>query len=301
MNSSFPMDTMNKTNNNIKIVEVGPRDGLQNINVPLPTQVKIEYINKLSEAQFPEIEITGFVHPEWVPQLSDSSEVSENIRRNKSTTYTALVPNLKGAMRAEDHGLNSISVLTAASEEFSLNNVNCSINKSIDRISEIVDYVHESDIKIRTYISTCWDCPYTGSIRPKMVKSVIDQLYQFDLIREFVLSDTTGKATVKNIQYLIDILFTEFDPSDFALHFHDTFGQAEENLKCGLDNGITTFDASTGGIGGCPFSPGAKGNIATHKAVSIISDSGFSTGINKAKLDDAGKFINSALTKIQIL
>tara|TARA_B100001013_G_scaffold343254_1_gene270603 strand:- start:618 stop:1505 length:888 start_codon:yes stop_codon:yes gene_type:complete len=294
------MDIMNQTNKNIKIVEVGPRDGLQNINVPLPTQIKIEYINKLSKAQFPEIEITGFVHPEWIPQLSDSSEVSENIRRNKSIIYTALVPNLKGAIRAEEHGINSISVITAASEAFSLNNVNCSINKSIDRISEIIDYTKDSDIKIRTYISTCWDCPYTGSIKPEMVKLIIDHLYQFGTIREFVLSDTTGKATVKNVQYLMDILFTEFNPSDFALHFHDTFGQAEENLKCGLDNGITTFDASTGGIGGCPFSPGAKGNIATHKAVSIISDLGFSTGINKAKLDDAEKFINSALSKTQL-
>lgn len=291
---------MNQINNNIKIVEVGPRDGLQNINVPLPTQIKIEFINKLSEAQFSEIEITGFVHPEWIPQLSDSSEVSENIRRNKSIIYTALVPNLKGAIRAEEHGINSISVITAASEAFSLNNVNCSINKSIDRISEIIDYTKDSDIKIRTYISTCWDCPYTGSIKPEMVKLIIDHLYQFGTIREFVLSDTTGKATVKNVQYLMDILFTEFNPSDFALHFHDTFGQAEENLKCGLDNGITTFDASTGGIGGCPFSPGAKGNIATHKAVSIISDLGFSTGINKAKLDDAEKFINSALSKTQL-
>ena len=289
---------MNQTNNNIKIVEVGPRDGLQNINVPLPTQIKIEFINKLSEAQFSEIEITGFVHPEWIPQLSDSSEVSENIRRNKSIIYTALVPNLKGAIRAEEHGINSISVITAASEAFSLNNVNCSINKSIDRISEIIDYTKDSDIKIRTYISTCWDCPYTGSIKPEMVKLIIDHLYQFGTIREFVLSDTTGKATVKNVQYLMDILFTEFNPSDFALHFHDTFGQAEENLKCGLDNGITTFDASTGGIGGCPFSPGAKGNIATHKAVSIISELGFSTGINKEKLDDAEKFINSALSEI---
>ena len=291
---------MNQTNNNIKIVEVGPRDGLQNLNVPLPTQIKIEFINKLSEAQFSEIEITGFVHPEWIPQLSDSSEVSENIRRNKSIIYTALVPNLKGAIRAEEHGINSISVITAASEAFSLNNVNCSINKSIDRISEIIDYTKDSDIKIRSYISTCWDCPYTGSIKPEMVKLIIDHLYQFGTIREFVLSDTTGKATVKNVQYLMDILFTEFNPSDFALHFHDTFGQAEENLKCGLDNGIKTFDASTGGIGGCPFSPGAKGNIATHKAVSIISDLGFSTGINKAKLDDAEKFINSALSKTQL-
>ncbi len=298
MNSHILMDIMNQTNKNIKIVEVGPRDGLQNINVPLPTQIKIEYINKLSKAQFPEIEITGFVHPEWIPQLSDSSEVSENIIRNKSITYTALVPNLKGAKRAEDHGINSISVITAASEDFSFNNVNCSINKSIDRISEIVDYAHESDIKIRTYISTCWDCPYTGTIKPEMVKLVIDHLYQFDIIREFVLSDTTGKATVANVQYLMDILFTEFDPSDFALHFHDTFGQAEDNLKCGLDNGITTFDASTGGIGGCPYSPGSKGNIATHKAVSIISELGFSTGINKAKLDDAEKFITSALSEI---
>ena len=298
MNSHILMDIMNQTNKNIKIVEVGPRDGLQNINVPLPTQIKIEYINKLSKAQFPEIEITGFVHPEWIPQLSDSSEVSENIRRNKSIIYTALVPNLKGAIRAEEHGINSKSVITAAREAFSLNNVNCSINKSIDRISEIIDYTKDSDIKIRTYISTCWDCPYTGSIKPEMVKLIIDHLYQFGTIREFVLSDTTGKATVKNVQYLMDILFTEFNPSDFALHFHDTFGQAEENLKCGLDNGITTFDASTGGIGGCPFSPGAKGNIATHKAVSIISDLGFLTGINKAKLDDAEKFINSALSEI---
>ncbi|HJM48089.1 MAG: hydroxymethylglutaryl-CoA lyase [Candidatus Marinimicrobia bacterium] len=291
---------MSQTNNSIKIVEVGPRDGLQSIKFPIPTQIKIEYIDKLSEAQFPEIEITGFVHPEWIPQLSDSSEVSKNITRNKSITYTALVPNLEGAIRAVEHGINSISVITAASEIFSLKNTNCSINKSIKKISEIIDYAQEHDIKIRTYISTCWDCPYTGIIKPKMVKLIIDQLYQFEIIREFVLSDTTGKATAESVQYLMDILFTEFDPSNFALHFHDSFGQAEDNLRCGLNNGITTFDSSTGGIGGCPFSPGAKGNIASHKAVSIINDLGFSTGINKAKLDDAGIFINSAISNIQL-
>lgn len=286
---------------NIKIVEVGPRDGLQSIKVTVPTQIKIEYINKLSEAQFPEIEITGFVHPDWVPQLSDSSEVSENIVRHDSITYTALVPNLRGAQEAEKHGINSISVITAVSETFNLKNTNCSISESMERISEIVDYAKETNMQIRAYISTCWDCPYEGAINPVMIKPVIDHLYQFETIREFVLSDTTGKATVTNVQYLLDVLFTEFNPSEFALHFHDTFGQAGENMKCGLDNGIHTFDASTGGIGGCPFAPGAKGNISSHKAVSIIDESGFSTGINKEKLDDAGKYINSALSEIQEL
>ena len=290
---------MNQSNNHIKIVEVGPRDGLQSIDVPVPTNIKIKYINKLSEARLSEIEITGFSHPEWVPQLSDSSEVSENIIRHDSITYTALVPNLKGAQEAEEHGIKSISVITASSNAFNIKNANCSITESMDRISEIVDYAQETNMKVRAYISTCWDCPYEGKIKPEMVKTVIDQLHQFEIIREFVLSDTTGKATVKNVQFLLDILFTEFNPSQFALHFHDTFGKAGENLKCGLDNGITTFDASTGGIGGCPFSPGAKGNIATDKAVSIIEDSGFSTEIKKEKLDDAGKIINSFLSEVQ--
>ena len=292
---------MSQIKYSIKIVEVGPRDGLQSIKVPLPTPIKIEYIDKLSDAQFPEIEITGFVHPDWIPQLSDSSEISKKITRHKSITYTALVPNLEGAKRAVEHGIKSISVITAASENFSLKNTNCSIKKSIERISEIIDYAQEHNIKIRTYISTCWDCPYTGIIKPEKVKLILDHLYQLDIIREFVLSDTTGKATAESVQYLMDILFTEFDPCNFALHFHDTFGQAEDNLRCGLNNGITTFDASTGGIGGCPFSPGAKGNIATHKALSIINDLGFSTGIDKAKLDDAEMFINSAISNIQIL
>lgn len=283
-------------NNFVKLVEVGPRDGLQSIGTPVPTKTKIKYINKLTEALLPEIEITGFVHPDWVPQLADSSEITKKINYNNSVTYTALVPNLKGAERALQHGINSISVITAVSETFNKKNTNCTVSESINRISNIIEFSKKNHIRIRAYISTCWDCPYEGIIKPENVKKLLDKLYSFDFIHEFVLSDTIGKAKTTRVQSLLDMLFTEYNSTDFALHFHDTFGNAGKNLKCGLNNGIRTFDSSTGGIGGCPYAPGAKGNISTQKAVDIIEAEGFITGINKEKLNEAGLFINSALT-----
>ncbi len=280
----------------VKIVEVGPRDGLQSIKTTVPTTTKIDYINKLTEAHFTEIEITAFVHPEWVPQLSDSSEVSDKIIRDNHTTYSALVPNLKGAMNAINHNLNSISVMTSVSESFSQNNTNCSISKGLDRISEIEKFAHEMNVNIRAYISTCWDCPYEGTIRPKSVISLLSQLKEYSSINEFVLSDTTGKSNSKQVKTLLDIVISEFGSSELALHFHDTFGLAEDNVKCGLDNGIVVFDSSTGGIGGCPYAPGASGNISTQTVVNISEEFGFTTGINKTKLAEAGKFINSKLS-----
>jgi len=279
----------------VKIVEVGPRDGLQSIKTPVPTSTKIEYINKLTEAHISEIEITGFVHPEWVPQLSDSSEVSDKIIRNEYTTYSALVPNLKGAMKAVDHNLNSISVITTVSESFSQKNTNCSISKGLDRIYEIEKFALENSVKMRVYISTSWDCPFEGTIRPKSVISLLSQLKEYSFINEYVLSDTTGKSNSKQVKTLLDIVISEFGSRDIALHFHDTFGLAEDNVKCGLDNGIVVFDSSTGGIGGCPYAPGASGNISTQTVVDIADKYGFTTGIDKIKLAEAGKFINSEL------
>jgi len=290
---------LKRFNNFVKLVEVGPRDGLQSIGTHVPTKTKIKYIDKLSEALLPEIEITGFVHPDWVPQFADSSEITKKINYNNSITYTALVPNLKGAERALKHGLNSISVITAVSETFNKRNTNCTITESLERISNIIEFSKNNNIRIRAYISTCWDCPYEGFIKPENVKFLLDQLYRFDFIHEFVLSDTIGKAKTSHVQSLLDMLFTEYNSTDFALHFHDTFGNAVENLKCGLNNGIRTFDSSTGGIGGCPYAPGAKGNISTQKAVDIIEGEGFITGINREKLNDTGLFINSALGQLK--
>ncbi len=288
---------MNVSDPYIKIVEVGPRDGLQSIQTYVPTSVKVEYINKLTRSHVPEIEITGFVSPKWIPQLSDASDVCNNINKSKQIIYTALVPNLKGAEMAVENGIKSISVITTTSESFSLNNTNCSISESINRLYEIDEFAKENDISVRVYISNCWDCPFEGKISVEQVKMILDKLIKKMTFREFVLSDTTGNASPANIKDLLMVLFTEFNPSSFALHLHDTFGHASENLRCGLDNGITTFDSSAGGIGGCPYSPGAKGNISTDTILSIIREAGYSTEVDEKKVYDAGHFINSYLTK----
>lgn len=280
----------------IKIVEVGPRDGLQNIDQTISTEDKVIYIDLLTDAGFQEIEVTSFVSPKWIPQLADSEDVSTQIDRNDSITYTALVPNLRGLENAIKSDYNSVAVFTAASETFSKKNINCSIDESILRFNEMMELWEKHSIRVRGYISTVWHCPYEKSIKTEKVMDIIAKL--FDLgIQEISLGDTIGKATADEVRYSLEKILNRWDPAHFALHMHDTFDLAEENIKAAMEFGLTTFDSSTGGIGGCPYARGSSGNIASEKIVSLCDLMGFETGIDKIKLEKAKNFIQNIVNK----
>ena len=278
----------------VRIVEVGPRDGLQSIEETIPTGEKVKYIDMLSEAGCPEIEVTSFVSPKWVPQLADCSDVSSRIHRNDNSTYTALVPNLQGLELALENGFRSVAVFTAASVTFSQKNTNCTIEESMKRFETMIPIWEENQMKVRAYISTCWVCPYEGNVGAESVVNVIQDLIDLG-VHEISLGDTIGKATPEDVEYLLTIIFDNWPPETFALHMHDTFNMASENVTVGLGMGVRTLDSSAGGVGGCPYAPGASGNIATETAVRICHEQGFETGINIDKLKAAGTFIQSIL------
>ena len=278
----------------VHIVEVGPRDGLQNILKSIPTEKKITYIDLLSEAGCPEIEVTSFVSPRWVPQLSDAKKVSSKINRNKDILYTALVPNLKGLESAIENSYQSVAIFTAASETFSQKNTNCTIDKSIRRFEKMVPVCQEKNLRLRGYISTCWTCPYEGDVNAGTVVKIIQDLLSLG-VHEISLGDTIGKATPEDVEYLLKIILDNWPPDFFALHMHDTYNMASENVTVGLGMGIRTLDASAGGIGGCPYAVGASGNIATETVTKICQEQGFDTGINLDKLKSAGAYIQSII------
>tara|TARA_B100000029_G_scaffold145553_1_gene140729 strand:- start:270 stop:1124 length:855 start_codon:yes stop_codon:yes gene_type:complete len=278
----------------VRIVEVGPRDGLQSIEETIPTGEKVKYIDMLSEAGCPEIEVTSFVSPKWVPQLADCSDVSSRIHRNENSTYTALVPNLQGLELALENGFRSVAVFTAASVTFSQKNTNCTIEESMKRFETMIPIWEENQMRVRAYISTCWVCPYEGNVGAQSVVNVIQDLIDLG-VHEISLGDTIGKATPEDVEYLLQIIFDNWPPETFALHMHDTFNMASENVTVGLGMGVRTLDSSAGGVGGCPYAPGASGNIATETAVQICNEQGFETGINIDKLKAAGTFIQSIL------
>lgn len=280
----------------VRIVEVGPRDGLQSINIQIPTQTKIDFINALSEANLPEIEVTSFVSPKWVPQLADASEVSAAIIRKNKIRYTALVPNLVGLQHALDAGYDSVAVLTTVSETFSFKNTNCTIKESLHRIEQIADRVQKEKQHFRAYISTVWDCPYEGSMSAEKAVPIISQLLDLG-VEEISLGDTIGKATPASVQATLDVLTVKFGTENFALHFHDTFGNALENIKVGLKYGISVYDSSAGGIGGCPYAPGAKGNVSTNSVVELCNQKEIHTGINLVKLREASELIQPYIYK----
>lgn len=280
----------------IKIVEVGPRDGLQNISGPIATDDKVRYIDLLTESGFPEIEVTSFVSPEWISQLADSKEVSAKINRLPNIIYTALVPNLHGLENALSANYNSVAVFTAASETFSKKNTNCSIDESIARFHEMISLWEEHSLRVRGYVSTVWHCPYEGPIKTDNVVDVIAKLLDLG-INEISLGDTVGKATTDEVRYSLEKILNHWHPGTFALHMHDTFGFAEENIQAALEFGISTFDSSTGGIGGCPYAESASGNIASEKVVALCNSLGIETGINEEKIKKAATFIQSVVEK----
>lgn len=276
----------------VRIVEVGPRDGLQSIEKEVSTEHKVNFINILSTANLPEIEVTSFVSSKWIPQMSDASEVSSQITRDDSITYTALVPNAKGLERALENEYKSVAIFTAASETFSQKNTNCSIDQSFQRFEEMKPAWEKNKLRVRAYISTCWICPYEGTISPDQVLPVVQKLLDLG-ISEISLGETIGKAEPEDVEILLDTLLKAFSPSQFALHFHDTFGHAVENIRTGLNYGIATYDSSAGGVGGCPYAPGASGNVSTEAVADLCEELGIETGIHRGFLTEAGYFIRA--------
>ena len=279
----------------VRIVEVGPRDGFQSIEQTIPTDAKIQFINTLSEAKLPEIEVTSFVSPKWIPQLADAQEVSIEIIRDSNILYTALIPNIKGLERALDANYSSVAVFTAASDTFSQKNINCSIKESITRFQKMKTSFQDNDMRVRGYISTVWVCPYEGQMEPENVLPVIDALLELG-IDEISLGDTIGKATPDDVRNTLDLILSLHDANQFALHFHDTYNHALENIRVGLEYGISTFDSSAGGVGGCPFAPGASGNVSTGSVLNLCKELGIETGVDGQKLSAAANFIQSYLS-----
>lgn len=279
------------TISSVRIVEVGPRDGLQNHSSPLGVNQRIELVDMLSDAGFSEIEAGAFVSPVWVPQMMASRSVFAGIKRRPSTVYTALVPNVRGCLQALEVNASKVALFTAASESFNQKNINASIRESIDRFVPVVEKARERHLPLRAYVSTAFDCPYENKISPEKVLPVVRQLLDLD-IQDISIGDTIGKATSDDVRRLLDVLLNNDVPAKvLGMHFHDTCGNAIENVKASLEYGISVFDSSIGGIGGCPYAPGAKGNVSTRDLVNLFHGLGIYTGIDADRLADAELYL----------
>ena len=280
--------------NSVRIVEVGARDGLQNESI-VTTQDKILLINALAQAGLKDIEAGAFVSPKWVPQMADSADVI-NALDLPNVNLSALTPNLKGAHAAHSTGIKEFAIFTAASESFCNKNINCSIDESITRFSEVMNFARQHNIRVRGYVSCVVGCPYEGDINPKAVLDVTQKLLDLGCY-EVSLGDTIGVGTAKKVTQLIELLLMHIDSSKLAVHFHDTYGQALTNIYAALSLGISTVDAAVAGLGGCPYAKGASGNVATEDVVYLLQGLGIEHGIDLQRLSDAGWEITKALGK----
>ncbi|HUP44255.1 MAG TPA: hydroxymethylglutaryl-CoA lyase [Thermoanaerobaculia bacterium] len=267
----------------VKIVEVGPRDGLQNEKVTVPTQAKIEYITALGDAGLRVIEAGAFVHPKWVPQMADTAEVYRNIPKDPGVDYPVLVPNMKGLDRAMECGVTSIAIFTAASESFNKRNINMSIDESFDNYAPVAARAASEGMRVRGYVSTAFGCPYEGDVPPEKVLEVTARLLDLGCY-EVSIGDTIGVGTPLQVQGVIGMLLQVIPASKLAMHFHDTRGTALANTLAALEMGMATFDASSGGLGGCPYAPGASGNMATEDLVYLLDGMAIETGVDLKKL-----------------
>ncbi|MBB5018557.1 isopropylmalate/homocitrate/citramalate synthase [Chitinivorax tropicus] len=280
----------------VKIVEVGPRDGLQNEATTIPTDVKLTLIDMLGEAGLHTIEATAFVSPKWVPQMADHADVMRGLKRRPHVAYPALVPNMKGFEAALEAGCEEIAIFTAASESFCQKNINCSIDESFERFAPVVDAALEKNIKVRGYVSCVLGCPYEGDIKPAAVAEVAQRLHQIGCY-EVSLGDTIGVGTPIAAKKMVEAVARLVPLKQLAAHFHDTYGQAMANLFAVMELGIATIDSSVGGLGGCPYAKGASGNVATEDVVYMLQGMGRETGVNLNKLIDASAYINSYLRR----
>jgi hydroxymethylglutaryl-CoA lyase len=276
----------NAETTDVTIVEVGPRDGLQNERATIPTATKIAFIDRLSDAGFNSIEATSFVHPKAVPQMADGDEVMRGIDRKPDLRYSALVPNLKGYERARGAGVDAVALFAAATESFSKANINSTIDESFERFSAVTQVAQQDGVWVRGYVSVSFDCPYSGSVDPADAIAVGRRLLDLGC-DEICFADTTGKATQVQVLRLLDSLPQDMLPSTVALHFHDTNGEAIANIDVAFEAGVRIFDASAGGLGGCPFSPGAPGNVSTEKVVTFFEQRGVRTGVDVGLIREA--------------
>lgn len=273
----------------VTIFEVGARDGLQNEKTMIASAQKIELINQLSECGFSKIETTAFVSAKWVPQMADAKEVMAGITRHSDIDYAVLTPNLKGYELAKSAKADEVAIFGSASEGFSKANVNASIAETIERFLPIVRAAHEDCIPVRGYISCVTDCPYDGETPPDKVAWMAEQLFEVGCY-EISLGDTIGQATPEKINAMLDAVLNVVPAEKLAGHYHDTAGRALSNIDVSLEKGVRTFDTSVGGLGGCPYAPGAAGNVATGAVVEMLAKLGFETGINLTKLSEVESF-----------
>ena len=278
----------------VSLVDVGPRDGLQNEKQPVPAAAKVALVHRLQEAGLRRIEVTSFVSPKWVPQMADNAEVMAGIARQPGVTYSVLTPNMKGFEAALGSRPDEIAVFGAASEAFSQKNINCSISESIERFEPVVAAALARGIKVRGAISCALGCPYEGDISPDRVAMVAHLMKQIG-VQEVGVCDTIGVGTAAQVQQAMEAALQHFHIDQVYGHFHDTYGQALANTLASLEMGVWQFDTSVAGLGGCPYAKGATGNVATEDVVFMLQGLGIETGVNLDKLVDAGAFISGVL------
>jgi len=278
----------------VRIVEVGPRDGLQNEKGEVPTQVKLELIERLADCGLPAVEATAFVSPKWVPQMADHTEVLERIRRKAGVDYPVLTPNLKGFEEARAAGATEVAIFGAASEAFSKKNINCTIAESLERFRPVADAARAANVRVRGYVSCVLGCPYEGEVKPDKAAEVAAALLDMGCY-EVSLGDTIGVGTPGKTQALIEACAKRFPVERLAGHYHDTYGQALANIYASLELGVSTFDASVAGLGGCPYAAGASGNVATEDVVYMLDGLGIRTGIDLDRLVGIGQWICGVL------
>ena len=278
----------------VKIVEVGPRDGLQNEKEAIPAEVKIELVNRLTAAGFQNIEAASFVSPKWVPQMASSAEVMAGIQRRKGVIYSALTPNMKGFEAALAAGAAEVVIFSSASEAFAQKNINCSIAESIARFEEVAAAVRQNNIRLRGSISCSFGCPYQGEVSADSVADVVQRMRDLGC-DEIDIADTIGVGTARHVQHVMQRVAKEYPLAQLSGHFHDTYGQALANIYASMEVGVSIFHSSVAGLGGCPYAKGATGNVATEDVLFMMNGLGIHTGIDIDQVVDAGQFISAHL------
>ncbi len=280
----------------VRIVEMGPRDGLQNEPGTVPTSVKLELIDRLADAGLTAIESTAFVSPKWIPQMADHTEVLKGIRRRPGVTYPVLTPNLKGFEAALAAGAMEVAIFGAASESFSKKNINCSIAESLERFRPVAEAAAKNNVRVRGYVSCVVGCPYEGDIAPAKVAEVSKALFDMGCY-EVSLGDTIGVGTPRKTQAMIEAVSKVVPVGKLAGHYHDTFGQSLANIYASLELGVATFDSSVAGLGGCPYAAGASGNVATEDVLYMLQGLGIETGVDLDKVAATGEWICAILKR----
>nr|WP_319384368.1 hydroxymethylglutaryl-CoA lyase [uncultured Roseibium sp.] len=276
----------------VTIFEMGPRDGLQNEKQFVPTERKIELVDRLSDCGFRKIEVTSFVSPKWVPQMADAQDVMDGIYRHPAVVYSVLTPNVKGYTAARKASADEVAIFGSASEGFSRKNINCSVAESIERFKPLLKKAEQDEMPVRGYVSCVTDCPYDGPTPPQKVADVAGQLLELGCY-EISLGDTIGAGTPETIGKMLDAVLAAVPADRLAGHYHDTKGLALANIEVSLERGVRVFDSAIAGLGGCPYAPGARGNVATEAVIALVAERGFETGIRSDRLEAVTDYARS--------